>query len=257
MLRALILAAIAAAATVLIIAYSAGWLGRSVTDEACSSRAFEGSNFTVCAFDARRHSIELAWADGYGTPYRSFEAYERDNGSVRVRFAMIAGIFDEYGAPLGLLRSNGVTVRQLNTGSGKGNFYLKPNGVFFGNDSFVSVASTEGFSTSDSTRFATQSGPMLVIHGRLHPSFDEDGSSVYTRNGVGVRDAQTAFFVISEDIVSFGKFARFFRDVLGCNDALYLDGNISSLWVPSEGRRDADHVLGPMIIVRVRALKQL
>ena len=90
---------------------------------------------------------------------------------------------------------------------------------------------------------------MLVIDGELHPRFAEDGASRFVRNGVGLRDAHTAYFVISSGMVSFGRFARFFRDELHCRDALFLDGTVSSLWAPSIGRSDDNHELGPMVVV--------
>lgn len=255
LIRIVLLVALLAA--VAIAAYATGWLGGEV-DEAnapCVSRTFEGSSFTVCLYDARRHDIALEWADASGAPYRSFERYEQDRGSARVRFAMNAGMFHDDASPVGLYESDGKMVRALNTAAGTGddNFTLKPNGVFFGDERGVGIATTEAFAARNrAVRFATQSGPMLVIQGQLHPKFSADGPSRYVRNGVGARNSQTAFFVISEDEVSFGKFARFFRDVLHCNDALFLDGNVSSLWVPSQGRRDDAHLFGPMIVVRDR-----
>jgi uncharacterized protein YigE (DUF2233 family) len=90
---------------------------------------------------------------------------------------------------------------------------------------------------------------MLVIAGELHPQFQHDGPSRYIRNGVGVRDVRRAYFVISTGAVSFGRFARFFRDELGCRDALFLDGAVSSLWAPSLDRRDDAHEIGPMVVV--------
>jgi uncharacterized protein YigE (DUF2233 family) len=93
---------------------------------------------------------------------------------------------------------------------------------------------------------------MLVIDGALHPQIQNDGPSRYIRNGVGVRDEQTAFFVISSGVVSFGRFARFFRDELNCDDALFLDGSVSSLWAPQMERKDEITDLGPMVVVLSR-----
>jgi uncharacterized protein YigE (DUF2233 family) len=90
---------------------------------------------------------------------------------------------------------------------------------------------------------------MLVIDGKLHHKFDADGESRLVRNGIGVKDRNSAFFVISEEGVSFGRFARFFRDALGCPNALFLDGSVSSLWDRPGGRQDAYSGLGPMIVV--------
>ena len=49
--------------------------------------------------------------------------------------------------------------------------------------------------------------------------------------------------------VSFGRMARFFRDVLHCPNALYLDGSVSSLWDRPAGRRDTNSELGPLVAV--------
>ena len=97
--------------------------------------------------------------------------------------------------------------------------------------------------------WATQSGPLLVRNGDLHPAVAHDGPSRVIRNEVGVGENGDAEFVISVDPVSFGRPARLFRDRLGCTDALYLDGAVSSLWAPGLGRHDARADLGPLVVV--------
>jgi uncharacterized protein YigE (DUF2233 family) len=130
---------------------------------------------------------------------------------------------------------------------------MQPNGVFFVDaERRARIFTTADYAASGvQPVWATQSGPMLVIGGALNRQFGQDGDSRYVRNGVGVHDGLT-YFVISEEPLSFGKFARFFRDALKCEDALYLDGAVSSLWVPAIGRRDADHAIGPMVVVSAR-----
>jgi uncharacterized protein YigE (DUF2233 family) len=167
---------------------------------------------------------------------------------------MNAGMFNDRGAPIGLYVENGVRGHRLNLARGAGNFHLLPNGVFW-QDAEGTVQITESRDYAAQARhplLATQSGPMLVIDGEIHPSFSADGDSRLIRNGVGVLDDHTAFFVISETAVSFGKFARFFRDHLHCRNALFLDGNVSSLWAPSLHRRDDARLLGPMLVVLSR-----
>jgi uncharacterized protein YigE (DUF2233 family) len=160
-------------------------------------------------------------------------------------------MFNDEGSPIGVLVSDGVALRPLNTADGPGNFHLKPNGVFsVDSDGEIHVETTQYFSVRlAEPKWATQSGPMLVIDGKLHPAFEDDGPSRTIRNGVGRRDAHTAVFVISEAPVSFGRFARLFRDELHCKDALFLDGAISSLWIPKAGRRDEGYDLGPIVVV--------
>jgi uncharacterized protein YigE (DUF2233 family) len=164
---------------------------------------------------------------------------------------MNAGMYDERGRPIGLYVENGASRHRLNRRAGPGNFHLQPNGVFAVDDrGEVSVTPGRLFPTTPRRiRWATQSGPMLLIGGKLHPRFDADGPSRLVRNGVGVAGPRTAWFAISEEGVSFGRFARLFRDELGCTDTLFLDGTVSSLWDPGAGRRDPYSSLGPMIAV--------
>lgn len=162
---------------------------------------------------------------------------------------MNAGMYDEEGRPIGLYIEQGERQRRINLRDGPGNFHLKPNGVFAVDElGRVFVATSDAFARRPPPRimWATQSGPMLVVGGRLHPRIDPDGQSRLVRNGVGVADPQTAFFVISDDPVSFGRLARLFRDVLNCPNALFLDGSVSSLWDPGAGRRDSHAEFGPV-----------
>ena len=226
---------------------------QAIAKPACAAHAFEGSAFTVCKFDARTDRLELVWKGGSGQPMRSFAALEQDFGrkAAAVRFAMNAGMYDEEGGPVGLYIEDGKELKKLNRRKGPGNFHLSPNGVF-ALDSKGEVSVTESGEFRKKVRkpaLATQSGPMLVINGKLHPKFDANGPSQLIRNGVGVHDPGTAYFVISEEGVSFGRFARFFRDTLNCPNALFLDGSVSSLWDPGAGRQDAYSQLGPMFVV--------
>jgi len=164
---------------------------------------------------------------------------------------MNAGMYDEEGRPIGLYIEQGERQRRVNLRDGPGNFHMKPNGVLtVAEDGSVAILTGEAYARSppQRTMWATQSGPMLVIGGRLHPRIAPDGESRLIRNGVGVSDPRTAWFVIADDPVSFGRFARFFRDVLKCPDALFFDGSVSSLWDPAAGRRDSHAPLGPMAI---------
>jgi uncharacterized protein YigE (DUF2233 family) len=222
-------------------------------DPPCSVREFESSRFIVCAFDARSHEMRLYSRDASGAYLRGFERLELALGADahKVRFAMNAGMFNDAGAPIGLYVEDGEEQKSISLTDGPGNFHLKPNGVFWqGHDGSLHIEPSEAYALAlREPRWATQSGPMLVIDGEMHPRFAEDGASRFVRNGVGVRDGQTAYFVISSGLVSFGRFARFFRDELNCSDALFLDGGVSSLWAPSIGRRDDNQQLGPLVVV--------
>jgi len=210
---------------------------------------FEGNRFSVCNPGAGR--IELVAAARNETPVRRLADLETSLGkrAGEVAFAMNAGMYGEDGRPIGLAIVEGKQVRSINRRKGGGNFHLMPNGVFqLRRDGRAEVVTSDRWKPSPDIRLATQSGPMLVIAGKLHPAFDHDGSSRHIRNGVGIAPDGRPRFVISEDAVSLGKFARFFRDRLHANNALYLDGSVSSLWDPANGRMDDFVELGPMIV---------
>jgi len=219
------------------------------TESPCRQLFFEGSRFTVCRDPNARIELRSAGADG--RPYRSFVALEHVLGSRagRVRFAMNAGMFDQDGRPIGLLVENGRELRSLNRKEGAGNFHLMPNGVFLvRKGGKTEVVASSKYQPRDDILYATQSGPMLVIDGELHPRFEADGRSRYIRNGVGISADGQPIFVISDEPVSFGKLARLFRDELGCRNALYFDGSVSSLWDPINGRMDSFSAIGPMVV---------
>jgi len=232
----------------LMPAHSAG----PASAPACTEAGFENSRFIVCLYRRDHDSLQLAWRGAKGA-LGSFEALAGWLGgnAARVRFAMNGGMYDEKQDPVGLLVLSGRLQHHTSLAAGKGNFYLLPNGVFWAEaDGSVHVDETRKFRARDVVpKWATQSGPLLVNAGKLHPAIADNGASLFVRNGVGVRDTDHAFFVISSEPVSFGRFARFFRDHLHCQDALYLDGAVSSLWAPDLGRRDTRSGLGPLIVV--------
>ena len=207
----------------------------------CVEQRFEQAGFIVCRTDR----VEIR------SGMRSFKALQARLGprAEGVIFAMNAGMFDDAGAPIGLLVEDGREVRAISRRTGGGNFHLMPNGVFLvRRDGRADIVTSARFRPAPDIAFATQSGPMLVIDGSLHPKFEADGTSRYVRNAVGIGPTGKPLFVITTDVVSFGKLARFFRDGLKAREALYLDGSISSLWDPANGRMDDFTDLGPLVV---------
>jgi uncharacterized protein YigE (DUF2233 family) len=161
---------------------------------------------------------------------------------------MNAGMYHRDLAPVGLYIEEGTEVTPLVTREGPGNFGLLPNGVFCIGETFRVIESRTFKEDRPDCRFATQSGPMLVIGGKLHPRLLPGSDSLNIRNGVGVsKDGTRAVFAISNDEVNFDAFARLFRDALGLPDALYFDGNISRLYAPSLDRHDGGFPMGPIV----------
>ncbi len=221
----------------------------------CEPVIFEDTPFTHCTADPARHAVGMDLApEGSDPPYRSLTAFA-DTAPASVIFAMNGGMYDAEGQPIGYYVEDGRRLAVLNQNEGPGNFHLLPNGVFFGEANGPwRVLDTESFAEDieDRPQFATQSGPMLVIGGELHPGIDPDGTSHKLRNAVGVDASGRAHFLISEAPVSFGKLARYYRDVLNVDNALFLDGSVSQIWDPANDRLDTGPQIGPLIVVRNR-----
>ncbi|MCJ2053386.1 phosphodiester glycosidase family protein [Methylobacterium sp. J-070] len=216
--------------------------------EPCRIVEAQGESFTVCTIDLRRQRLQLFWLQADGRPYGSLGTLAEGAGR-RLSFAMNAGMYDKDQAPVGLYVEDGREMRHVSTADGPGNFHLKPNGVFWVKGERAGVLDTAHYLRAKlRPDYATQSGPMLVIDGQIHPKISADGPSQKIRNGVGVpADGHLAIFAISERPVTFGAFARLFRDDLGCRNALFLDGSVSSLYAPGLGRSDIGRPLGPLV----------
>lgn len=214
----------------------------------CRDLTFEGASYTLCEVQAGE-DLRLFHSGPEGA-YGSFRKVDEALGAEgkALGFAMNAGMYHRDLAPVGLYVEDGVEVSKLVTRDGPGNFGLLPNGVFCIGETFRVIESRTYKKTKPDCRYATQSGPMLVIKGKLHPKILPGSDSVYVRNGVGVSaDGMRAVFAISNDAVNFDAFARLFRDELGLPDALYFDGNISRLYAPQLDRHDGGFPMGPMV----------
>lgn len=222
---------------------------------ACREAVRDKARFVVCEFDPGTDDIRLFLRDDDGRPYGDFgplaEALEAKGEGLA--FAMNAGMYLKDRSPVGLHVEGREEKKEAATRDGPGNFHLKPNGVFWISDNkegFVSAHVTETSEFLDGAHFvreATQSGPMLVIRGDIHPRFLVDATSRKRRNGVGVREDGTVVFALSDTAVTFYEFATFFRDDLDTPDALYLDGTISRLFAPELDRNDPGVAMGPIV----------
>lgn len=230
--------------------FAALWLAGPAAAAYCRDMTHEGQDYTVCEVSARE-DLRLFHTAPDGRPYGNFARVDRalEAEGKRLVFAMNAGMYHPDLAPVGLFIEGGTTRAPLVTTDGPGNFGLLPNGVFCVGDGRFAVFETRAFAASGRTcTYATQSGPMLVIGGKLHPRFLPTSDSRYVRNGVGVSaDGTRAVFAISARPVTFHQFARLFRDGLGLPDALYFDGQISRLYAPEIRRNDWGFAMGPIV----------
>ncbi|MFN0023359.1 MAG: phosphodiester glycosidase family protein [Parvularculaceae bacterium] len=234
-------------------------------DAACRNKTLASGDFIICQFDPSKDDIRVFLKDDAGAPYGDFEAVNAKlaaNGETLV-FAMNAGMYHKDRSPVGLYVEDGAELKKLSTKDGPGNFHLKPNGVFWINvDGAARVTDTAAFSAlfpspqaaeRKNVRHATQSGPMLVIDGAIHPKFLADATSRKRRNGVGVTRDGAVVFALADTPVTFHEFATAFRDHLKTPNALYLDGTISRLFAPELDRNDGGLAMGPIVGVVKKA----
>ena len=219
---------------------------------ACEEMRDETARYLACRFDPAREEVRLHLAAPDGKPYGGFAALRRQLWEERrvLLFGMNAGMYHRDLSPVGYFAEYGRVLKPAVTGGGWGNFHLLPNGVFLIKDGRASVMETKAFAASGMVPdFGTQSGPMLVINGKLHPRFLADSDSFKIRNGVGVDAEGQVHMVVSRVPVRFHDFAVFFRDRLETANALYLDGTISSVFNAEENRMDQLFPMGPILSV--------
>lgn len=214
-----------------------------------SAAALAQARYTVVRVDTARQQLALYWQDDQGRPLRRLDrlaAWLQSQGKT-LAVGMNAGMYHADARPVGLLVIDGREIAPLNLDNGQGNFFLKPNGVFLIDAHGPRVVDAVDYAAShEGVRLATQSGPLLLKHGEIHPAFSPNSASRYIRNGVCALGAEV-LLVISDTPVTLHEFARHFRDELHCRDALYLDGAISSLYAPGLGRNGQLKDLGPLI----------
>lgn len=224
----------------------------SVSHAACEVLQEGAQSYLSCRFDPAKDEIRLHLASPDGQAYGGFASLRQQLWAERrvPTFAMNAGMYHDDLSPVGYFAEHGKVLKPAVTGGGWGNFHLLPNGVFLIKDGKASVVETKAFVASGMVPdFGTQSGPMLVIDGQLHPRFLPDSDSFKIRNGVGVDAEGRVHMVVSKVPVRFYDFATFFRDRLGCANALYLDGTVSSVFIAEGKRMDRLFPMGPIFSV--------
>ncbi|MBZ9752020.1 phosphodiester glycosidase family protein [Deinococcus sp. HMF7604] len=192
-----------------------------------------GVSYTVATVMPARDTLRLHWLNPTtNAPYTTFEQLRArlSKEGRTLLFATNSGIYAPGLKPLGLHIEKGQTLTPLNRAQQGGNFALVPNGVFWLKGEQAGVTETRAFEAARLTPdFATQSGPLLVQKGVVHPQFRAASTSFKLRSGVGVCQGGAVKFALSSTPVNFYSFATFFRDTLSCPDALYLDGSISAV----------------------------
>jgi uncharacterized protein YigE (DUF2233 family) len=211
---------------------------------------YRGIRYTACLVELPKDRLRLFWKDPAGRPFGNVSRlleYLNGHGE-QLLFATNAGMYEADLSPVGWYVEEGKELFPVNLRKGWGNFYLKPNGVFAWSQTRAWIGpSEEAPAQKGWVQWATQSGPLLVHHGRFHPALAPDSRSRHIRNGVGLLTDQKVLLVVTKDPVTLYELASLFRWGLRCKESLYLDGSICSLYAPSLGYCVQRGPMGPIL----------
>jgi uncharacterized protein YigE (DUF2233 family) len=209
-------------------------------------------NIVSASFNPKEVNISLYWKNNNVEVFENIGELNKDLKSKgeKLLFATNGGMFYESLHPMGLYIENGKTIKPLNTkilNRDIPNFYLQPNGVFYiSDDNHAGICVTAKFSKLLNAKYATQSGPMLLVNGEINPIFQPKSTNFEIRNGVGILPNNEIIFAISKNRVRFYDFAKYFKDK-GCTDALFLDAYVSKAYDPSQDMQQTCGELGVLI----------
>ncbi|MEL6135416.1 MAG: phosphodiester glycosidase family protein [Bacteroidota bacterium] len=172
-----------------------------------------------------------------------------------LQFIVNGGMFRQDRGPQGLLVIDEEVLQPLDTATqGYGNFYMQPNGIFAidtsGKGYVLTTARFAQLVDQAPIQYATQSGPMMVIDGKINSLFNDGSPNKHIRNAVGLTAAGRVVFGISKVPVTFYDLSSLMIQK-GCTQVLYLDGFVSQMFVPAlgEGEIEAGSRLGPLIAI--------
>ncbi|MBB3056291.1 phosphodiester glycosidase family protein [Mucilaginibacter gotjawali] len=205
--------------------------------------------------DARRGEIKLYWKNDQNEIFRNIQNLKTwlNKHKRTLVFATNGGMYKPDNSPQGLFIEDQKVLSSLDTTSSSGNFYLKPNGVFYiTKDDIPVICTTATFTNNKKIKYATQSGPMLVIDGEIHPAFKENSTNLNIRNGVGILPGNRIVFAMSKSGINFYDFAKYFKSI-GCKNALYLDGFVSKTYLPEKKWTQTGGNFGVIIAVTTLA----
>ena len=209
----------------------------------------EDERFVSYIVNPKKQNLEFFWKNEKGENFKNAENLISwlKSKNKKLLFSTNGGMYKKDNSPQGLFIENKIVKSEIDTSNGNGNFYLKPNGVFYlTTEKNPIICKTEDFVNNVKIKYATQSGPMLVIDGEIHTAFKKNSTNLNIRNGVGILPNNQIVFAISKKEINFYDFAEYFKN-LGCKNALYLDGFVSRTYLPEKNWRQIDGNFGVII----------
>ena len=209
----------------------------------------EDERFVSYIVNPKKQNLEFFWKNERGEHFKNAENLISwlKSKNKKLLFSTNGGMYKKDNSPQGLFIENKIVKSEIDTSNGNGNFYLKPNGVFYlTTEKNPIICKTEDFVNNVKIKYATQSGPMLVIDGEIHTAFKKNSTNLNIRNGVGILPNNQIVFAISKKEINFYDFAEYFKN-LGCKNALYLDGFVSRTYLPEKNWKQIDGNFGVII----------
>ncbi len=210
--------------------------------------------FLTYQVNTKKQEVKLYWKDDKNQTFKSILNLKTwlDGKSKTLLFATNAGMYKADNSSLGLFIEDRKIIAPLNKKSASGNFYWKPNGIFYiDTENNAGICRTEKFVNNGKIKYATQSGPMLVFEGTIHPEFKKGSINLNIRNGVGLLPNNDLIFVMSKKEVNLYDFAKYFKD-LGCMNALSFDGFVCRTYLPDKNWIQTDGNFGVIVGVTIR-----
>ncbi|WP_299213298.1 phosphodiester glycosidase family protein [uncultured Aquimarina sp.] len=209
------------------------------------------NKFISYEINLKYQNLRFYWKNDNDKNYGNFQNLksELQKNNQELIFAMNGGMYNKDLSPQGLYIENSIIKSKIDTlKNGYGNFYLQPNGIFYiTKDNKPAIHTTTSFKNDGNIKYATQSGPMLLIDGRIHPKFNLGSPNIHIRNGVGILPNGNLLFAMSKEKINFYDFASYFKDN-GCKNALYLDGFVSRTYLPSANWEQLEGNFGVIIL---------
>jgi uncharacterized protein YigE (DUF2233 family) len=173
------------------------------------------SNIHVFRIDLSKNRLALISAKKLGLKNASADQFAEHSKAL---LSINGGFFDHDFKPLGLRITNNKLQNPIKNISWWGIFYVKNNRPY--------VTNVRNFNYDQDISFAVQSGPRLLINGRMPPL----KPGIADRTALGItKDGQVIILVSTNAGMSTRDLAQLMKaPPLSCTDAINLDGGSSS-----------------------------
>lgn len=215
----------------------------------CKEKIQDENRFVIYQVNPKKQNLKFYWKNDKNEILKSIDHLKNqvESQNEKLVFAMNGGMFEPDQSPKGLYIKDFKILKSIDTLQGSGNFYLQLNGIFYVNENNQpGISETKKYIQNTGIKYATQSGPMLLMDGKINTIFQKDSKNLNIRNGVGILENGEIIFAMSKKEVNFYSLAELFKE-MGCKNALYLDGYVSRTYLPEKNWIQKDGNFGVII----------